>query len=350
MPSSWGAPSLAFLRLAINFFRRLSMTSRRSFVSHVAAAVALGLCVFSAAQAQSYPTKPLRIVVPFGAGGVADLTVRTVAQKMSEVLGQSVVIDNRPGAGGIVAADMVAKSEPDGYTLLLMSNANAVSAGLFKTLPFDPVKDFTPVSLMGTFDLAIVTSAESRFQTLPELLTWAKANPGKLNIGSINIGSTQHLTAELFKSVAGLDAQVVPFNGTPAVMTALRGGQIDVAVEVLSPVLPQIRGGALRALAVTGPKRNAALPQVPTAKEGGVPNLVATSWNGLGVPAKTPQAVVDRLNKEVNAALQNPAVRQKLLELNVEPQPTTVPQSLEWLQNEIKRWGDVIQRAGIQKQ
>jgi tripartite-type tricarboxylate transporter receptor subunit TctC len=326
------------------------MTSRRSFVSHVAAAVALGLCVFSAAQAQSYPTKPLRIVVPFGAGGVADLTVRTVAQKMSEGLGQSVVIDNRPGAGGIVAADMVAKSEPDGYTLLLMSNANAVSAGLFKTLPFDPVKDFTPVSLMGTFDLAIVTSAESRFQTLPELLTWAKANPGKLNIGSINIGSTQHLTAELFKSVAGLDAQVVPFNGTPAVMTALRGGQIDVAVEVLSPVLPQIRGGALRALAVTGPKRNAALPQVPTAKEGGVPNLVATSWNGLGVPAKTPQAVVDRLNKEVNAALQNPAVRQKLLELNVEPQPTTVPQSLEWLQNEIKRWGDVIQRAGIQKQ
>lgn len=326
------------------------MTSRRFFVSHLAACVALSLCAFSVAQAQSYPTKPLRIVVPFGAGGVADLTVRTVAQKMSEGLGQSVVIDNRPGAGGIVAAEMVAKSEPDGYTLLLMSNANAVSAGLFKALPFDPVKDFTPVSLMGTFDLAIVTSAESRFQTLPELLAWAKANPGKLNIGSINIGSTQHLTAELFKSVAGLDAQVVPFNGTPAVMTALRGGQIDVAVEVLSPVLPQIKGGAMRALAVTGPNRNTALPQVPTAKEGGVPNLVATSWNGLGVPAKTPQAVVDRLNKEVNAALQNPAVRQKLLELNVEPQPTTVPQSLEWLQTEIKRWGDVIQRAGIQKQ
>jgi tripartite-type tricarboxylate transporter receptor subunit TctC len=325
------------------------MSTRRFFVSYVATAC---LLMFGAAsvQAQNYPTKPLRIVVPFGAGGVADLTVRTVAQKMSEGLGQSVVIENRPGAGGIVAAEMVAKSEPDGYTLLLMSNANAVSAGLFKSLPFDPVKDFTPVALMGTFDLAIVTSAESRFQTLPELLTWARANPGKLNMGSINIGSTQHLTAELFKSVAGLDAQVVPFNGTPAVITALRGGQIDVAVEVLSPVLPQIKGGVMRALAVTGPQRNAALPQVPTAKEGGVPNLVATSWNGLGVPAKTPQAVVDRLNKEVNAALQNPGVRQKLLELNVEPQPTTVPQSLEWLQTEIKRWGDVIQRAGIQKQ
>ncbi len=328
------------------------MQMRRLCFSHWVKLAAAGLCVFLvvAAHAQTYPYKPLRIVVPFGAGGVADLTARTVAQKMSEGLGQSVVIDNRPGAGGIVAAEMVAKSEPDGYTLLLMSNANAVSAGLFKALPFDPVKDFTPVSLMGKFDFAIVTSADSRFQSLPELLAWAKANPGKLNIGSINIGSTQHLTAELFKSVAGLDAQVVPFNGTPAVMTALRGNQIDVAVEVLSPVLPQIKGGALRALAVTGPKRNMALPQVPTAKESGLPQLLSTSWNGLGVPVKTPQTVVDRLNKEVNAALQNPAVRQKLLDLNVEPHPSTVPQAHEWLETEIKRWGDVIQRASIQKQ
>ena len=328
------------------------MPVRRWVWSRFVAVVVTGFCALAGVNAhgQSYPTKPLRIVVPFGAGGVADLTARTVAQKMSEGLGQAVVIDNRPGAGGIVAAEIVAKSEPDGYTVLLMSNANAVSAGLFKTLPFDPVKDFTPVSLMGTFDLAIITHGESRFQSLPELLAWAKANPGKLNIGSINIGSTQHLTAELFKSVAGLDAQVVPFNGTPAVMTALRGGQIDVAVEVLSPVLPQIKSGALRALAVTGPKRNIALPQVPTAKESGVPNLVSTSWNGLGVPAKTPKAVVDRLNKEVNVALQNAAVRQKLLDLNVEPHPSTVVQAHDWLQTEIKRWSDVIQRVGIQKQ
>jgi tripartite-type tricarboxylate transporter receptor subunit TctC len=328
------------------------MPVRRWVWSRFVAVVVTGFCALAGVNAhgQSYPTKPLRIVVPFGAGGVADLTARTVAQKMSEGLGQAVVIDNRPGAGGIVAAEIVAKSEPDGYTVLLMSNANAVSAGLFKTLPFDPVKDFTPVSLMGTFDLAIITHGESRFQSLPELLAWAKANPGKLNIGSINIGSTQHLTAELFKSVAGLDAQVVPFNGTPAVMTALRGGQIDVAVEVLSPVLPQIKSGALRALAVTGPKRNIALPQVPTAKESGVPNLVSTSWNGLGVPAKTPKAVVDCLNKEVNSALQNAAVRQKLLDLNVEPHPSTVVQAHDWLQTEIKRWSDVIQRVGIQKQ
>ena len=312
--------------------------------------IGLCLCMHAAAWAQTFPAKPLRIVVPFGAGGVADLTARTVAQKMSEGLGQSVVIDNRPGAGGIVAAEIVAKAEPDGYTLLLMSNANAVSAGLFKSLPFDPVKDFTPVSLMGTFDLAVVTSSESRFKTWSELLAWAKANPGKLNIGSINIGSTQHLTAELFNSAAGIDAQVVPFNGTPAVMTALRGGQVDVAVEVLSPVLPQIKGGALRALAVTGATRSAALPDVPTAKEEGVPQLVSSSWNGLAVPAKTPAAIVERLNKEVNAALKNPSVQQKLIELNVTPHPSTVPQAQDWLKLEIKRWSEVIKRAGIEKQ
>ena len=302
------------------------------------------------ANAQPYPNKPLRIVVPFGAGGVADQTARIVAQNMGEELGQSVVIDNRPGAGGIVAADIVAKSNPDGYTLLLMSNANAVSAGLFKTLPFDPVKDFTVVSLIGTFDLALVTTSDSRFKTLAELVAWAKANPGKLNIGSINVGSTQHLTAELFKTAAGLDAQVVPFNGTPAVITALRSGEIDIAIEVLSPMLSQIKGGALKALAVTGQKRNPALPQVPTAKESGLPNLVSTSWNGLGVPTKTPQAIVDRLNKVLNITLQTPAVRQKLLELNVDPHPTTIAQGEEWLQAEIKHWGNIIARAGIQKQ
>jgi tripartite-type tricarboxylate transporter receptor subunit TctC len=158
------------------------------------------------------------------------------------------------------------------------------------------------------------------------------------------------LTAELFKSSAGIDAQVVPFNGTPAVITALRGGQIDLAVEILSPVLSQIKGGALRPLAVTGQKRNPVLTQVPTAKESGVPNFVSTSWNGLGVPDKTPKVVVDRLNKEVNAALQDPAVRQKLLDLNIDPHPTTVPQAQEWLQSEVKRWGAIIQKAGIQKQ
>ena len=297
-----------------------------------------------------YPSKPLKIVVPFGAGGVADLTARTVAQKLSENLGQSVVIENKPGAGGIVATDAVAKSSPDGYTLLLMSNATAVSAGLFKSLPYDAEKDLIPLSILGTFDIAIVVTQESKFASLSDLLNFAKANPGKLNIGSINVGSTQHLAAELFKSTAGIDAQVVPFNGTPAVLTALRGGQIDVGVEILAPVLPQIKGQALRALAVTGDKRANALPQVPTAKESGVRNLYAASWNALAAPAKTPRDVVQKLNQEIQNALNAPDVRKKLIEMNVDPQPSTLQQASDLLASETKRWGEVIQKAGIQKQ
>ena len=298
----------------------------------------------------SFPTKPLKIVVPFGAGGVADLTARTVAQKLGENLGQSVVIENKPGAGGIVATDTVAKSTPDGYTLLLMSNATAVSAGLFKTLPYDAEKDLIPLSILGTFDIAILVNNDSKFTSLSDLLSFAKANPGKLNIGSINVVSTQNLAAELFKSTAGIDAQVVPFNGTPAVMTALRGGQIDVGVEILAPVLPQIKGQALRALAVTGDKRAAALPQVPTAKESGVRNLYAASWNALAAPAKTPKEVVQKLNQEIQNALNHPDVRKKLLEMNVEPLPSSLQQAADLLGSETKRWGEVIQRAGIQKQ
>ena len=307
-------------------------------------------CSTWASGQQVYPSKALKIVVPFGAGGVADLTARTVAQKMGENMGQGIVIENKPGAGGVVATDTVAKSAPDGYTLLLMSNATAVSAGLFKSLPYDAEKDLIPLSVLGTFDIAIVVPQESKFASLADLLAFAKANPGKLNIGSINVGSTQHLAAELFKSTAGIDAQVVPFNGTPAVLTALRGGQIDVGVEILAPVLPQIKGQALRALAVTGDKRAAALPQVPTAKEAGVKTLYAASWNALAAPAKTPRDIVQRLNQEIQSALNNPDVRKKLIDMNVDPQPGTLQQAADLLSSETRRWGDVIQRAGIAKQ
>ena len=325
------------------------MSIKNAVIKLLGVACLLAFNLNSVAQT-SFPTKPLKIVVPFGAGGVADLTARTVAQKLGENLGQSVVIENKPGAGGIVATDTVAKSTPDGYTLLLMSNATAVSAGLFKTLPYDAEKDLIPLSILGTFDIAILVNNDSKFTSLSDLLSFAKANPGKLNIGSINVGSTQNLAAELFKSTAGIDAQVVPFNGTPAVMTALRGGQIDVGVEILAPVLPQIKGQALRALAVTGDKRAAALPQVPTAKESGVRNLYAASWNALAAPAKTPKEVVQKLNQEIQNALNHPDVRKKLLEMNVEPLPSSLQQAADLLGSETKRWGEVIQRAGIQKQ
>ncbi|MBT9462900.1 tripartite tricarboxylate transporter substrate binding protein [Hydrogenophaga sp.] len=315
--------------------------------------VALSLAALAAgpvhAQA-AFPSKTLRIVVPFAAGGVGDLTARIVAQKLSELLAQSVVIDNRPGAGGVVAADTVARSEPDGHTMFLMSNGTAVTAGLFKSLPFDTVKDFTPVSTLGYFDIVVVVPSDSPFKNLGELVAHAKANPGKLNVGSINIGSTQNLAAELFKSTADINVQVVPFNGSPALIGAIRGKQVDVAVEILAPVLTQIKSGAVRALAVTGEKRSIVLPEVPTAVESGVKDFVASSWNALAVPSKTPRPVVDRLQREIATALADPAVREKLRGLNIDARSSTPEQTAALLASDIRRWGAVIDRAGIPKQ
>ena len=298
----------------------------------------------------AFPSKALRIVVPFAAGGVGDLTARAVATGLAERLGQPVVIDNRPGAGGVVAADSVARAEPDGHTLFLLSNGTAVSASLFKTLPYDTLADFTPVSTLGFFDIAVLVPADSPHGTLAQLLAHARARPGQLNIGSINIGSTQHLAAELFKSSAAIDAQVVPFNGTPALITALRGRQVDVGVEILGPALPQVRAGALRVLAVTGERRSVVLPDAPTAVELGVKGFVAASWNALAVPARTPRPVVERLQREVVTAVATPAVQQQLRALNLEPRTSTPEQAAALLKTDIERWRAVIERAGIPRQ
>jgi len=316
-----------------------------------AALLAASFCLPAAtALAQSYPTHALRIVVPFGAGGVADLTVRTVAQKMATSLRQAVVIDNKPGAGGVLAADTVAKAAPDGYTLLLMSNGTAVSVGLFKSLPFDPVRDFAPLSTMGYFDLALVVPSGGRFKTSADLLAYARANPGKLNLGTINIGSTQNLAAELLKLRAGLDVQVVPFNGTPALTGALRGGQVDAAIEILSPLMGQIQSGALQALAVLGESRAPQLPNVPTLGQAGVADFNVSSWNALAAPAKTPPAVLERLNREIAAAVNAPDVRATLASNGVTARASTPQQMTSLLTGEIRRWTDVISRAGVPKQ
>ncbi|MBV8248406.1 MAG: tripartite tricarboxylate transporter substrate binding protein, partial [Comamonas sp.] len=268
---------------------------RRHFTqSLIGAAAGAALLTGFAARAQGLSSRPIRIVVPFGAGGVADVTARVVAQQLSSQLGQPVVIDNKPSAGGIVAADTVAKSAPDGHTLFLMSNGSAVTANLFASLPFDMVKDFAPISTLGYFDIGVITDAKSPFKSLGELVGYARANPGKLNLGSINVGSTQHLAAELFKTTAGVDMQIVPFNGTPAVVTALRGQQIDAAVEILTPIMGQISSKAVNLLAITGDKRSPLLPGVPTAQESGVKGFVASSWNALAAPSKTPAPVIAR--------------------------------------------------------
>lgn len=318
------------------------------FRSALGLLAALGFALV--AHAQPLSTRAIKIVVPFGAGGVADLTARIVAQKMAESMGQPVVVENKPGAGGIVAGDAVAKAEADGHTLLLMSNGTAVSAGLFKSLPFDTVKDFAPISTLGFFDIAVVVPQNSTYKTLAELLSFARANPGKLNIGSINVGSTQNLSAELFKTSAGIQVQVVPFNGTPAVITALRGGQIDAAVEILSPMLPQINANALRALAVFGDKRSVALKDVPTAAQSGLTGFSVASWNALAAPAKTPKDVIARLNREVQTALNSPDVKKRLLDLNIEATASTPAQLSDLLAAETKRWAEVIARAKIPTQ
>lgn len=309
-----------------------------------------GSAASAAALAQDYPSKPAKIVVGFAPGGVADITVRIVAQKLSERLKQQFLVENRPSAGGIIAAEAVAKAPPDGYTLLLISNGNAVSTSLFKKLSYDPVKDFATVSQIGYFGLAIVTSNESKLKTVKDVVAAAKADPGKLTVGTIGIGSTQHLSAELFKSLAGIDFTVVPFKGSSEVLTALKGGDIQLGFEILAPVMAQVKGGGLRALAVTTQNRFPGLPGVPTVVESGVPGYDVASWNGIAAPAKTPRPVVQLLNKEINAVLALPDVKQRFDELGVVAQGGT-PEALgALLTKEIAKWQDVVAKAKIEKQ
>jgi tripartite-type tricarboxylate transporter receptor subunit TctC len=311
---------------------------------------ALQCLAASGALAQAYPAHPVKIVVPFAAGGVADITARVLSQKMGESMGQQVIVENRPSAGGIVASEAVAKAEPDGYTLLFITNGNAVSASLFKSLPYDTVKDFAPVSTVGFFDLVLVVDSTSKIGSVRELIAYAVSNPNKLNVGTINIGSTQNLAAELFKSMSGIDAQVVPFKTTPAVITALKGGDIQAAFEILAPVMAQIKGGGLKALAVTSEKRFPGLPDLPTVAESGVRGYQAASWNGVAAPARTPKALIDRLNREVNAATGSPEVRKRLQDLGVEARGGTPEALRDLLVSEIAKWKAVIERAKIEKQ
>jgi len=325
------------------------MLNRRQVIQTLGACAAVPLG--AATRAQTFPSKPIRIVVPFGAGGVADLTARAVGQKLSESLGQSVVIDNRPGAGGVVAGELVAKAEPDGHTLLLMSNATAVSAGMFKNLPYNTRSDFAPVSLLGLFDMAVVVPENSPHKTLADLIAYGRANPGKLNMATINIGSTQNLAAELLRTQANLIAQIVPYNGTPAVLNALRGGQVDMAVEILGPLKPQIAAKAVRLLGVMGEQRPKDLPGVPTLRElPGLSNFNVSSWNALAAPGKTPKAVVERLSAELAKVLAQPEMVQRLAGFNVRAQSSTPAQLSQLLDRDIVRWSEVIAKAGIAQQ
>jgi tripartite-type tricarboxylate transporter receptor subunit TctC len=308
------------------------------------------VCVPALALAQSYPTKPVRIVLPFGPGGVADITTRTIAPRLSEGLGQQVVVENMPGAGGIRAASEVAKAEPDGHTLLLLTNGNAVSQALFKSLPYDPVNDFAMISTVGYFSLVIVTGANSRYKTLQDVIAAAKQNPGKLNIGTITPGGTQHLAGELFRSTAGIDALVVPHKTTGEVVIGVRQGALDVGVDFIAPLVAGIKAGDLRALAVSAGKRQPQLPDVPTVLEAGVKGYDVASWNALAAPAKTSAAVIKRVHTELEKALAAPDVQKRFSELGVEPRASTPEQLREFFVSESARWSRVVEAAKIPKQ
>ena len=308
------------------------------------------LAVPTLAWGQAYPTKPIRIVLPFGPGGVADITTRTIAPRLTESLGQQIIVDNKPGAGGIIASEAVAKAEPDGYTLLLLTNGNAVSQALFKSLPYDPVHDFAMISTVGYFSMVLVTSSQSKYKTLKDFVAAAKANPGKLNIGTITPGGTQHLAGELFRSTAGIEAVVVPHKTTGEVVVSTMNGSVDIAVDFIAPLLSSIKSGQLTALAVTAGKRFSGLPEVPTVIEAGVPGYDVASWNALAAPAKTPHAVIMKVHEALVKALAAPEVQKRYAELGVEGRPSTPEELKAFYASETKRWTQVVERAKIPKQ
>ena len=304
----------------------------------------------STGAAHSYPAKPIRFLVPFGPGGVGDITSRIIALKLTDALGQQVIVDNRPSAGGAIASEVVSRAEPDGHTLLLLNNAHAISASLFKSLPYDAIKNFAPVSTVSSFSIVLLAVPDSPAKTVKDVIAQAKSNPSKFNIGTVIVGSTQNLSAELFKSMAGISAATVPFNNTGALLAALRGNDVQFAFEVLAPVIGQVKAGNLRAIAITPGARFPGLPDVPTVAESGVSGYNVVGWNGIGAPAKTPRAVISRLNKEINAALAANDVRQRFQELGVEARGSTPEGFRDFLAAEISKWKSVIESAKIPRQ
>ncbi len=314
--------------------------------------VLLGLAFPQArADAQTkYPSKPVRIVLPFAAGGVADITARVIADKLGVKLGGRFYIENQPGAGGIAAARTVISSPPDGHTLALLSNGTAISVSLFSHLPYDPLKDFAPISSLGYFDFVFATNGQSEFKTLADFVAAAKAKPGALNVGTINIGSTQNLSAELFKTAAGIDFTIVPYRGTPELLVSTMQGNVALMIDSYSSMKGNLADGKIRALASSGPVRSESTPDVLTLQEAGVANYDVVSWNALFAPKGTPPEIVKTLNGALQEILAEPEVKKQLLELGIEARASTPEEISARLKSDIEKWQKVIEKAGIARQ
>jgi tripartite-type tricarboxylate transporter receptor subunit TctC len=314
-----------------------------------AAALIVLAATSGSAWGQAYPSQPIRFVVAFGPGGVGDTTARLVAEKLGDRLGQRVVVENTPGGGGIAAARAVLSSPADGHTLALLTNGTSISVSLFKSLPFDPLADFAPVTKLGTFEFFLAVKGDSPHGSLADLLKAARADPGKLNVGTVNPGSTQHLSAMLLKSTAAIDFQWVPFKNTPDLLVALLRGDVDAAIDAYTAIRGNLADGKLRALATTASVRFPLLPAVPTAKEGGAGNFEATAWNGLFVKAGTPAVIVAKLNTAAREVLADPDLEKRLLDLGIVADPTSPEGLAAFFKRDIAKWAEVIERNKIEK-
>ncbi|HMJ43848.1 MAG TPA: tripartite tricarboxylate transporter substrate binding protein [Pseudolabrys sp.] len=313
------------------------------------ALLALGLLALTAPAQAAWPERPIRLVLPFGPGGVADVTARILADKLTEKLGQRVYVENMPGPGGIAAARAVITSSPDGYTMAYVTNGTAISVAAFNALPFDPVKDFAMVSMVGTFDLVLAVNAASEYKTLADFVKAAKDAPGKLNIGTIAVGGTQNLGGELFKSVAGLNVQIVPYKTSPDIVVALLRNDVQMMVDFPPAVQGQVDDGKVKLLAVSSPKRSPLMPTVPTADEAGVKGYEVISWNGVGMPKDTPKEIIATMNKAIAEVMAMPDVKANYAKVGVVAQASTPAELSKRLTDDIKKWDDVIVKAGIPK-
>jgi tripartite-type tricarboxylate transporter receptor subunit TctC len=325
--------------------------TRRQFSGALAVSAAASVMLPALARAQqSYPSRPVRFILPFGAAGVADITSRLAAEKLGDKLGQRFVVENQPGPGGIAAARAVLSQAPDGYTLGLVTNGTSISAAIYKSLPFDPVKDFATISTIGAFDLTFASNIDSEFKTLPEFLKAARERPGTLNVGTINVGGTQNLAAELLKASAGVNFQIIPYRGTPDVIVALLRNDVQLMVDFYAPMKPTLEDKKIRPVATTGTQRSPFFTDVPTVAEAGVPGYEVTSWNGLFAPTGTSMEIIALLNKAIREVVAQPEVKQRYADLGIEAAASTPEQLKARLAGDITKWATVIERAGIPKQ
>jgi len=301
----------------------------------------------STASVQAYPNKPIRYVVGLAAGGPTDVLARIFAAKLSEVLGQPIIVENRVGAGGSIAADIVAKANPDGYTLFNAGNTLAINSVLRKNLPYDAVRDFAPVALLMTVPNVLIVHPSVPAKSVAELVAYARANPGKINYGSSGVGASPHLSMELLKSMTGIDLVHVPYKGSAPAMVDLLGGQIRAMFDNLPGQIANIRSGKVRALGVSSAQRNVHVPDVPTIMESGVPGFEVVVWYGMWAPAGVPKAIVAKLNAAAVQVMNMPDVRQRVAELGTDPAPSTPAHLGAMLKSELEKWSKVVKDAGI---